>query len=31
VLDYLQKVWRRPIRLETIDAEGQPRTLSRVA
>jgi stage V sporulation protein R len=31
VLDYLHKMWRRPIRLETIDASGQPRTLSRAA
>src|SRR5262245_1678622 len=31
VLDYLHKVWRRPIRLETIDSAGQPRTLSRAA
>lgn len=31
VLDYLHKVWRRPIRLETIDSSGQPRTLSRAA
>ena len=30
VLDYLHKVWRRPIRLETVDAAGQARTLSRV-
>jgi len=31
VLDYIHKVWRRPIRLETIDSSGQPRTLSRAA
>ena len=31
VLDYLHKVWRRPIRLETIDSAGQPRTISRAA
>jgi len=31
VLDYLHRVWRRPIRLETIDSAGQPRTLSRAA
>jgi stage V sporulation protein R len=31
VLDYLHKVWRRPVSLETIDAVGQPRTLSRSA
>jgi stage V sporulation protein R len=31
VLDYLHKVWRRPIRLETIDSAGQPRTVSRAA
>jgi stage V sporulation protein R len=29
VLDYLHKVWRRPVKLETVDAGGQPRTLSR--
>jgi stage V sporulation protein R len=29
VLDYLHKVWRRPVKLETIDASGQPRILSR--
>jgi len=29
VLDYIHKVWRRPIRLETIDSAGQPRTISR--
>jgi stage V sporulation protein R len=31
VLDYLHKVWRRPIKLETIDSAGQPRTLTRAA
>jgi stage V sporulation protein R len=31
VLDYLHTIWRRPIRLETIDSAGQPRTLSRAA
>jgi stage V sporulation protein R len=31
VLDYLHKIWRRPIRLETVDAAGQPRTLVRSA
>ena len=31
VLDYLHKVWRRPIKLETIDSAGQPRTVSRAA
>jgi stage V sporulation protein R len=31
VLDYLHSVWRRPVRLETIDAAGQPKTLSRPA
>jgi stage V sporulation protein R len=31
VLDYLHKVWRRPIRLETVDAAGQARTLVRSA
>jgi stage V sporulation protein R len=29
VLDYLHKVWRRPITLETVDAAGQPKALSR--
>jgi stage V sporulation protein R len=29
VLDYLHKVWRRPVKLETIDGAGQPRELSR--
>jgi stage V sporulation protein R len=29
VLDYLHKIWRRPVKLETIDAGGQPRILSR--
>ncbi len=29
VLEYVYKVWRRPIHLETIDAAGQPKTLSR--
>jgi stage V sporulation protein R len=29
VLDYLHRVWRRPVKLETIDAAGQPRELSR--
>ena len=29
VLDYIHKVWRRPIALETVDAEGRPRVLTR--
>jgi stage V sporulation protein R len=29
VLDYLYKVWRRPVHVETVDAAGQPKTLSR--
>jgi stage V sporulation protein R len=29
VLDYVYRVWRRPINLETVDAAGQPKTLSR--
>ncbi len=29
VLDYIHRMWRRPIRLETIDAEGDPRELTR--
>jgi stage V sporulation protein R len=29
VLEYLHRVWRRPIKLETIDAAGQPRALAR--
>jgi stage V sporulation protein R len=28
VLDYLHKVWRRPVTLETVDAAGQPKILS---
>jgi stage V sporulation protein R len=31
VLDYLHKIWRRPIKLETVDAAGQARTLARSA
>jgi len=31
VLDYLHKVWRRPVHLETVDSAGQPKTLSRAA
>ena len=31
VLDYLHKVWRRPIRLETVDAAGQARSVARSA
>jgi stage V sporulation protein R len=29
VLDYLHKVWRRPVKLETVDGAGQPRALER--
>jgi stage V sporulation protein R len=29
VLDYIHRVWRRPVKLETIDAEGSVKTLSR--
>jgi stage V sporulation protein R len=29
VLDYIHKVWRRPIALETVDAEGRARVLTR--
>ena len=29
VLDYIHKVWRRPIALETIDGEGRPRAITR--
>ena len=29
VLEYLHRVWRRPIKLETIDAAGQSRALVR--
>ena len=29
VLDYLHRVWRRPIKLETVDAERNPKVLSR--
>ncbi len=28
VLEYVQRVWRRPVRLETVDARGAPRTLT---
>ncbi|HVY65730.1 MAG TPA: SpoVR family protein [Gammaproteobacteria bacterium] len=31
VLDYLREVWRRPVQLTTVDAAGQPKTLSRAA
>ena len=31
VLDYVQKVWRRPVHLSTVDSAGQPKTLSRAA
>jgi stage V sporulation protein R len=29
VINYLHRVWRRPVRLQTIDAEREPKTLSR--
>ncbi|HEY5568573.1 MAG TPA: SpoVR family protein [Gammaproteobacteria bacterium] len=29
VLDYLHRVWRRPVRLQTIDADREPKTLVR--
>jgi stage V sporulation protein R len=29
VLDYIHKVWRRPIRLETVDADGRPKVIGR--
>jgi stage V sporulation protein R len=29
VLDYIHKMWRRPIALETVDAEGRARVLTR--
>jgi len=29
VLDYLHKVWRRPVTLETVDSAGQPKAISR--
>jgi stage V sporulation protein R len=29
VLEYLHRVWRRPVRLETIDQDGNPKVLSR--
>jgi len=28
VLEYVQRVWRRPVRLETVDARGAPRSLT---
>ena len=31
VLDYVQRVWHRPVQLETVDARGAPRTLTRPA
>ena len=27
VLDYMHRVWRRPVRLDTVDARGEPQTL----
>ena len=29
VLDYLHKVWRRPINLQTVDADGKETVLTR--
>jgi stage V sporulation protein R len=29
VLDYIHRVWRRPVKLETIDEEGNTKTISR--
>ena len=29
VLDYIHRVWRRPVKLETIDEEGSAKTISR--
>jgi len=29
VLDYMHKVWRRPISLETIDADQRPKVIAR--
>jgi stage V sporulation protein R len=29
VLDYIHKIWRRPIRLETVDADGRSKTIGR--
>jgi stage V sporulation protein R len=29
VLGYLHQVWRRPVKLETVDSSGQPKTLER--
>jgi len=29
VLDYIHKVWRRPIRLETVDSEGKSKIIER--
>ena len=29
VLDYIHRVWRRPVKLETIDEDGDARTISR--
>jgi stage V sporulation protein R len=31
VLDYVHRVWRRPVRLQTVDASGAPKTLIRPA
>ena len=28
VLEYVQRVWRRTVKLETVDAQGAPRTLT---
>jgi stage V sporulation protein R len=29
VLDYIHRVWRRPVKLETVDEDGSPKTISR--
>jgi spore cortex formation protein SpoVR/YcgB (stage V sporulation) len=29
VLDYIHRVWRRPVKLETIDDDGNAKTISR--
>lgn len=29
VLDYIHKIWRRPVRLETVDADGRTKTVGR--
>ena len=29
VLEYIRRVWRRPVKLQTLDTDGNPKTLSR--